>query len=602
MSSQARLASGDALRQVAIFANLTDEMRAQLAGRATRLHVQAGAWLFHAGDVSDSLYVPLSGRLEAVIETPEPTVIRILGRGDAFGELAVLTGSPRSASVRARRDSELLKIARDDFVHLLENEPDFTVALSQFLGEKLRNSRALTLITPPIPATIAIVPLHRGLPAEQLADALVRQIGRWHTVAPMKRPGDEAADDERRSLSSRLDRCERTADQVVLLAGEPDVAPEWTSFCLRQADRILALVGDGEHSTRLAGAPTLHGCDIVYCSMSQRHIDTSKWHDALRPRATHWLPVDVGIDAAAQRIARRLTGRSVGIVLSGGGARGLAHIGVLEELTAAGVVIDRVAGCSMGSFIGAQFACGTDPQAIMECCQEELVRRNPWSDYTIPVVAATRGRKLRSMLARVFGSLQIQDLQRAYFCVSADLMSSELIVHDHGRVSSVVAASMCIPGSSPPVVMRDRVLVDGGLFDNLPVETMAAMGEGPIIAVDVTAQFKPPAGTRKGRPRVRRLREGLRSSVVGDDAPHPGLRDTMFRSIVLGSRDTTEAAKRYADLVINPETSSIGLLAFKQLDRARALGRHAARSALESAPDFLSENAAERECPSPRNV
>jgi NTE family protein len=275
------------------------------------------------------------------------------------------------------------------------------------------------------------------------------------------------------------------------------------------------------------------------------------------------------------------------VVLSGGGARGLSHIGVLEELVAGGIVIDRVGGCSMGSFIGAQFAAGADADAIRDRCYEELVQRNPWSDYTIPVVAAIRGHKLRDMFDRVFGSAQIQDLERPYFCVSADLATSELVAHDRGPVSHAVAASMCIPGSAPPVVMDGRMLVDGGLFDNLPVETMASFGEGPIIAVDVTAQFSPPTHGSGGRPRSRRLRARVRTAIVGDDAPRPGLRETMTRSIVLGSRDTAEAAKRYADFVINPETSAIGLLAFKELDSARELGRRAAREALESAPDSV---------------
>jgi predicted acylesterase/phospholipase RssA len=140
--------------------------------------------------------------------------------------------------------------------------------------------------------------------------------------------------------------------------------------------------------------------------------------------------------------------------------------------------------------------------------------------------------------------------------------------------------------------MEGRVLVDGGLFDNLPVETMASFGEGPIIAVDVTAQFRAPTGVRRGRPRARRLRGGVRAAIVGDEQPRPGLRETLFRSVVLGSRDTTEAAKRYADLVITPETSAIGLIAFKELERAREQGRRAARAALESAPDLLSARVA----------
>jgi NTE family protein len=587
MSVQTQSVIGDAMRQVAIFASLTDEMRAQLASRATTVQLRAGTWLFRAGDVGDSLYVVLSGRLDVALESPGPVVIRILARGDAFGELALLTGAPRSASVRARRDCEVLKLAREDFRRLLEHEPDFILALTQTLGEQLRKSRGLTIETPPIPATIAVVPLNPGLPAGELADQLVREIGRWHTVVQLNRADKVDAGDSIASHASRLDGCERSADQVVLLADEPGAGRDWTDFCLRQADRVIALTSEWEVPAWLADGADLRGCDIVYCSSERRRINTVRWHQTLLPRATHLLPIDGGFSTATQRIARRLAGRSIGVVLSGGGARGLAHIGVLEELTAAGAVIDRVAGCSMGSFIGAQFAGGAHPNAIGERCREELVQRNPWSDYTIPMVAATRGRKARDMFERVFGSQQVQDLEHPYFCVSADLISSELVVHDHGPVASAVAASMCIPGGAPPVLMDGRALVDGGLFDNLPVETMASFGEGPIIAVDVTAQHSPPTATRTGRPRARRMRAGMRAAIVGDEAPRHGLYETMFRSIVLGSRDTTEAAKRYADLVISPETSSIGLLAFKELDRARSLGRQAARATLEAAPDFL---------------
>jgi NTE family protein len=587
MSSHTKSISGDALRQVAIFATLTEDMRSQLASRATVQQVRAGTWLFRSGDEGDSLYVVLSGRLEVVIGEPEPGVARILARGDAFGELALLTEAPRSASIRARRDSELLMLTHDDFRRLLEQQPDFNLALTQSLGDQLRQSRGLMVGAPPIPATIAVVPLHPELPASELVEQLVSEIGRWHTAARLDRLEADSEDDSAASHASRLDSCERSSEQVVLLAEHPAAGGNWTDFCLRQADRVLALAGERSPPPWLRDEPALRGCDIVYCASDPRELDTASWHALLSPRATHLLPPEDRFRSATRRIARRLAGRAIGVVLSGGGARGLSHIGVLEELTAAGVVIDRVAGTSMGSFIGAQFADGVGPQAIRERCHEELVQRNPWSDYTIPVVAATRGRKLRDMFERVFGSRQVQELALAYFCVSADLINSELVVHDHGAVGTAVAASMCIPGSSPPVVADGRVLVDGGLVDNLPVETMASFGEGPIIAVDVTAKPGLPIDGRRGRSRSLRARAGMRAAIVGDAASRPGLRETMFRSIVLGSRDTTAAARRYADLVISPDTSSIGLVEFNELERARALGRQAARDALRDPPAFL---------------
>ena len=168
-----------------MFAHLTEDIRAQLVSRATSMQLRAGAWLFRAGADGDSLYLLLSGRLEVVVESPEPTIIRVLGRGDVLGELALLTGSPRSASVRARRDCELLKLARDDFIRLLEEESDFMVALTRSLGEQLSHSRGPAIETPRIPATIVTLPLHAGLPARQLAEQIVRDIGQWRTAVQL---------------------------------------------------------------------------------------------------------------------------------------------------------------------------------------------------------------------------------------------------------------------------------------------------------------------------------------------------------------------------------------------------------------------------------
>src|SRR5207244_11035482 len=106
-------------------------------------------------------------------------------------------------------------------------------------------------------------------------------------------------------------------------------------------------------------------------------------------------------------IARRLAGRATGIVLSGGGARGFAHIGVLDELRTAGVQLDRVAGCSMGAFVGAMFAAGMPAREMLERCRQEFVQRSPLNDYTVPTVSLVRGNRAESMLRRIFGSRTI---------------------------------------------------------------------------------------------------------------------------------------------------------------------------------------------------
>ena len=282
-----------------------------------------------------------------------------------------------------------------------------------------------------------------------------------------------------------------------------------------------------------------------------------------------------GFEQGLDRVARRLSGRSVGVVLSGGGARGFAHIGALQAMQDAGLEIDRVGGCSMGALVGALFAAGRSIPEIHRICRQELVERNPMNDYTLPVSALIRRHKGAEMLRRMFGEQQIEGLPLAFFCVSADLLNGELVVHETGDLFRAVGASICLPGVSPPVPDGGRLLVDGGLLDNLPVETMAAKREGPVIAIDVSGRYRPkPPGPR--RPRAQRIESRLRRVVIGEEIRLPTLRETLARTVVVGSIASVEAAREHAQLVIEPEVSRFGLTAFDQLDAIATAGREAA--------------------------
>jgi predicted acylesterase/phospholipase RssA len=172
------------------------------------------------------------------------------------------------------------------------------------------------------------------------------------------------------------------------------------------------------------------------------------------------------------------------------------------------------------------------------------------------------------MFHRAFGQVAIEELDLGFSCGTAELHSGELVRHRFGALWERVAMSMTLPGLAPPVVSGQRVFVDGGVIDHLPVRSMAADGEGPIIAVDATSTL--------GRPRG-----------AGADASAPPLRETLTRVLLLGSANTAKEAPRWANLVITPRSEGIGLLEFHQLDRAREAGRRAAREALGDAPAEL---------------
>jgi predicted acylesterase/phospholipase RssA len=257
----------------------------------------------------------------------------------------------------------------------------------------------------------------------------------------------------------------------------------------------------------------------------------------------------------------------VGLVLSGGGARALAHVGVIEELVAAGIAIDRVAGASMGAFVGALLASGMDPGEIDARCYEEWVRRNPLNDYRFPRHSLLQGAKVMAMLERNVPGL-IEDLPLNFWCVSTDMIAAQLVVHRRGHLPTAVGASMCVPGIGAPVALGDRLLVDGGVLDNLPISRMADEREGPLIACDVTQPEQ-------------------RSIAPGEALPVPSLMDTIMRLMLLGTTDTQAEARRYADLFIEPSHAGVGRTEFHLLDTMRDSGRRAAAAALEHAPPEL---------------
>ena len=567
--------AADFLAQTPLFSDIDPDLRQQLAAKSHNRHLAAGQWLFREHEPGDAMYVVRAGRLE-VVDEATGAVIRELGRGDALGELALLTDSPRSASVRAARAADVIAVERADFEELLDTSPALSMALNRSLGRQLRDGRGPAPAARPRPATVALIALDTQTPLPRLAARLSAALEDHLSVAVLggaEVPPPAASSPPATMYGPLLDRAEAGHD-LVLLAGGFAARPEsWMRFCLQQADRILAVTGGGPVPQELAKYPELHGCDLVAYQAAPGELDG--WAGALNPVESHVIR-ETEFDADLARTARRLSGTSLGIVLSGGGARAFSHIGVLEELTAAGVTVDRVAGVSMGAVIGALFAMGHDPDEMDEICFEEWVQRRPLNDYTVPRHSLIRGERFRSMLHRTFGTCLIEELPLSFMCGSTELRSGRLEIARHGPLWEAVSFSICLPVIAPPQIRGREMFIDGALVDNLPVKAMADMGEGPIIAVDVKATSG-------------RSEDGPAAARTQDNRPPrpPSLGETITRVLLLGSENTTEAARRHADLLIKPRPEGVGLLEFHQLDTAREAGRMAAREALERAPAGL---------------
>jgi lysophospholipid hydrolase len=192
-----------------------------------------------------------------------------------------------------------------------------------------------------------------------------------------------------------------------------------------------------------------------------------------------------------QRLARRLCGKSVGLVLGGGGARGIAQIGIIRALEEAGIPIDVVGGTSIGAFIGALYARHADVVPIFGLAKKFAGRMaSMWRfalDLTYPSTSYTTGHEFNRGIFKTFGKTQIEDFWLEYYCNTTNISKSRAEFHTSGYAWRYVRASMSLTGLLPPLCDEGSLLVDGGFIDNLTVSRMKSLGVENMFAVDVGA-------------------------------------------------------------------------------------------------------------------
>ncbi|MGA8257551.1 MAG: DHA2 family efflux MFS transporter permease subunit [Nocardioides sp.] len=519
-----------------VLRGLHPDVIAELNGRGTKIDLQAGRDLFREGEPGDCLHVLLSGRL---LVRQHDAVVADLGRGSVVGELAVLSGSARSATVTAARDSTLLQIAADDMREVLTGHPAAYASVAEVLADHVRQSPA-GAVAPAVPAVIAVVSV-TGPEPRAVAAELIELIEEHLRVID---PGVVTAEG--------LERAEQAVDRVVLVAGSDD--DEWRNFCLRHADRVV-LVGEG--SPRLP-VPA-ENCELVLTGPVDDE-QVHAWLVATGARRAHLVdrPGSMGL----RPLAARLAGRSVGLALAGGGARAMSHVGLLYELEGAGIEVHRVAGVSVGAYIGAAYAAGWSVAHVEELLRAEFVQRKPVSDWTFPRYALSRGARIRQGAERVFGDLTAETLPRELTVVATDIYRREAVPLRSGLLREITCASAAIPGLLPPVRVGDRMLVDGAVTGNLPVPHLVAEGVGPVIAANLGV-----GGA------------GPRDHVVPRT---PALGETLMRALLFSSGDHDLRATQQADIVVTAQTRDIGLLEFHQMDAAIEAGRAAGRAVVEA--------------------
>jgi predicted acylesterase/phospholipase RssA len=575
----------DFLGSTEIFATLERPVLQDLLGYLQAAHVPAGTTVMNRGEPAESLFLVRFGRLQVYAPTPAgDAVLGEVGPGEVVGEVALLLGEPRSASVRAIRDSLVLRLSSQDFERFVEAHPDAVLRLLRDLTRRLVGHSPKRRPGDSGPArTVAVVPAGAsGLPPDfraELVPALAR-LGStlWITTDIVARElGGGASEVEDPGNSAVLGWLHRMEEQHRYVLYEAGVTPSaWSSLCLRQADQIL-LVGEAGSDPRPnhveevllggAGGPSARRELVLVHPGADRPRNTATWLTGREVSAHHHLRR--GRRGDYERLARFIAGRAVGLVLGGGGARGAAHLGALKAIEDVGLPVDVVGGTSIGAPMAAAYALEWD-HATRVAAMRDVGRLGTLLQPTLPLVSLSSARRLGKLMhGKLLGDLRIEDSWIPFFCISSNLSRAEIVVHEQGELWRALRASISIPGLLPPVFHDGDLLVDGGTLNNLPVDVMRRrVDTGTVIAVDlridvdlcVAQSFDPSmSGWRVLARRLRNLRPG----------EIPDLVTLLIRASELGSargeRDTLAGAA--VDIHLRPPVSDCGFLDFKAASR-----------------------------------
>ena len=609
-----------------VFPGIDDHFLAQLMPRMQSLDVPGGSVVMRQGDPSDAIYFVMSGRLRASFREKDlpDILLNEFGRGEPIGEIGVISGEPRSATVTALRDCTLLKLSAKDFSEVLSTSPEITLQLARKMVRRLtqdqRPGSAIKRIV-----NVCLLPLSEDMNiqslAERLRHSLAEQLNRSLEPTDANRFRVSLIDPAKaqRALGAKMAEIlpaeqeppqrllgwleEQEAGHAMQVFVADDRDSPWTRMCLRQADHIL-LVADAQDKPDLREVEAaLLGPEERQASVTQslwllhpndRRVpqQTAAWLQA-RPhiQVTGLSHFHTRLDNASDwgRLARILSGQATGIVLAGGGARGFSHLGILKALEENGTEWDLVGGTSIGAIMAAFAAIDLPMESVLKVAAKAFAT-NPTGDFNfLPVMSIIKGQRLKdvvrsSLVETVGGEINIEDLWKPFFCIASNYSRQQAEVLRQGSLGDALLASAAIPVALPPILRDGDLLIDGGTFNNYPVDIMRASGAGRIVGVDLSrGMHRPlaleslPSAWQLFADRYFRTRKHRRFKGV------PSMAAIVFNATAMASATHEKKMREAVDLAFSPNVARYGMLQWSAFSQIVDVGlRHAQERILET--------------------
>lgn len=454
------MAVKDLLKSIPLFKNLDNDDLELIATHLRKEHYAKDALVFKQGDVGDTLYLVESGRV-IVIGNDDET-IAVLGPGSFVGEISLLLAQPRTAALQVTIDAQLLALCKDDFEQLIATRPSIGLEMMRELSQRLvtTTQRKQSFVKQ---RRITAAFGKQGL---ELAQAIHAELE--SPVGILMLPNAYAS-------------VNITISDGLMLLDDQDLTPtslaERLSYQIEVFRHILVLVPD--QSTPLVNKAVELADTVVCIGRPPTWELPTKGQDV-------WTTDGSRLELA--RLARRLVNRTVGLALSSGGSRGLAHIGVLKVLMEENIPIDMVAGTSAGALFGSLYALGWNIDRLTAFTDElkKATRITNWDFNFPPRTALVKGKIARKkLIGKWVEEKTFEDLHTPLYMVAADAYSGDEIVFDSGPLADAIRASLSIPVLAEPWRHQGRYLLDGGIVNPLPASVLRDRGADIVIASSV---------------------------------------------------------------------------------------------------------------------
>jgi NTE family protein len=593
------------LKTVRFCEGLDAEQLAAIAGDIGIRPFEAGETLASAGDEVDEFWILAEGELDTVVTDPRgrEKFLGTIRQGETVGEIAILENAPtRPVRFTARTHGTLL-VAPAAMLHVwVKTYPQLMRNLFSTLSERFKVVAGVASRTVPSPRLGIVATSPRGcVLAGRLAARLLAAGERLRTWAsqpsgltsrgnwPDALPFHELAASETPQLQPPTPDVDR---QIVVLSPGPDGRMELTP--LVGCDEVLwlleprdaanvsqdlaalsSLQGELAQKVRIVWlldadtrvAPMLRGCELKKPDVK---VAVESTGGALTRREQQ------GMD----RLVRVLRGVSLGLALAGGGAKGMAHFGVLQALDQAGLSFDTMSGTSAGAMAGVLYASGMPPEEAIEHFQHDLTpsrlfRYLPkWPNWYL--VSQYRRHAWDRMLRKYLHDWRLEQLSIPFHAVTVDLVQVRTVVRRQGDAVHAILESINLPVVSQPILRDGMCLVDGGVLNNLPADVLAEGGADFVVGVDVSSHVRNEfAGNRPDMPTVK-----MRNASA---------LDTLFRIFESLAHNIGKMRNRAVDFWIKPDTSHFGLAEFHRTTEIAAVGEAAAVGAIAELKQRLAE-------------